>query len=97
MSKIIWSHRVWNRIQRRINQPDLKVGFDWAGGASYDTVLGVLAGWSVTVYTTDGRTLEGMVVTEFYDDDCLHLHDWADAEVEWSVTPMDSIRKIIVN
>lgn len=74
---------------------NVTIGFCWESGASYDTVFGILNGWPVTAYRYDGEVLFGMVVDE--GDEHLHLHDWSDADIEWSVTPMDDIVHININ
>lgn len=46
----------------------------------------------VYIIDLDDKTLESLI-----EGNDIVLDDWVDAEVEWSVTSLDSIRKIIVN
>lgn len=66
------------------------IGICGHSGATYETILSVLHGWSVTVTIRGGRTFTGMVQAQ--EGDLMRLYDWYDPEPALICTiPMEDI------
>jgi hypothetical protein len=63
-------------------------------GADFDSLLSLLTGWDVRVFTFDGYTFEGTVKNEV-NDDRIHLFDEYEAGIEVAIG-LDHVERIQV-